>query len=344
MKHIYSSGFMIAIFASANQLSAQDWPSLRATDTTDAVNTSSGAITTPGGGSVGKNFYCGGFYVTTGAASNAGGHLFSQGSGDIAARLAIYNSGLLLWGSGSAAGDTALYRDAAYALTMSAAVSLLRADGLGAIGMNRRVFDGSSIDSNTRHRWQITYNSPGTDFWRLEHYGANGVVINSPLAVNAAGDLTVDRQLIVGADPSGTGLLRVGGGADIKGTVRAKEIVVTLNGWSDSVFSADYRLSSLPEVDAYIQAHQHLPNVPSEMEIIQAGVAVGDMQKTQMAKIEELTLYAIEADRARAHLRTTIDAQQVQIDAQRAQIDAQQTQIARQQAQIDAVIRRISSP
>jgi hypothetical protein len=104
-------------------------------------------------------------------------------------------------------------------------------------------------------------------------------------------------EVIIGNDPSGTGMLRVGGGADINGTVRAKEVVVTLNGWSDYVFSSDYRLAPLSEVAEHIESKRHLPGIPSEAEIVSKGLSMGEMQRLHMAKIEELTLYAIAADR-----------------------------------------------
>ncbi len=79
----------------------------------------------------------------------------------------------------------------------------------------------------------------------------------------------------------------------VNGPIRAKEIIVD-TGWSDYVFRPQYRLRPLSEVAAYIRTHQHLPDIPSEAEVSEKGVSVGDMQAKLLAKIEELTLHMIE--------------------------------------------------
>lgn len=77
------------------------------------------------------------------------------------------------------------------------------------------------------------------------------------------------------------------------GTLRAREIRVDENNWPDYVFSKNYKLPSLREVAKYIEKNHHLPGVPSATEIESNGLNLGDMQKIQMQKIEELTLYMI---------------------------------------------------
>jgi hypothetical protein len=82
----------------------------------------------------------------------------------------------------------------------------------------------------------------------------------------------------------------------VKGTVGAEEVIVTNTGWSDYVFQPGYRLRPLTEVGAYIQANHHLPDIPSEAEVKEKGVSVGEMQSKLLAKVEELTLHIIKAD------------------------------------------------
>lgn len=65
--------------------------------------------------------------------------------------------------------------------------------------------------------------------------------------------------------------------------------------WADHVFYKDYKLKPLEEVEQYILANKHLPNIPSAEEIIKdGGIDLAQMQAKQMEKIEELTLYMIE--------------------------------------------------
>jgi hypothetical protein len=42
--------------------------------------------------------------------------------------------------------------------------------------------------------------------------------------------------------------------------------------------------------------NQHLPDIPSEADVKERGISVGEMESKLLAKIEELTLHMIEAD------------------------------------------------
>ncbi len=81
------------------------------------------------------------------------------------------------------------------------------------------------------------------------------------------------------------------------GTTFVKALTVNTTVWGDNVFNKDYNLKPLKQVEAYINENGHLENVPSEEVVIKDGINVADMQKTQMQKIEELTLYAIQQDK-----------------------------------------------
>jgi hypothetical protein len=82
----------------------------------------------------------------------------------------------------------------------------------------------------------------------------------------------------------------------VAGKVICEELRVKLqsSGWPDYVFSNSYKLPTLEEVEKFIGEHKHLPNIPSAAEVEKDGIAVGDMQKRLMEKVEELTLYVIE--------------------------------------------------
>ena len=64
--------------------------------------------------------------------------------------------------------------------------------------------------------------------------------------------------------------------------------------WADYVFEDNYRLPSLSSVEAYITQHKHLPDIPSEAEVKEKGINLGEMDAKLLQKIEELTLYMIE--------------------------------------------------
>jgi len=85
----------------------------------------------------------------------------------------------------------------------------------------------------------------------------------------------------------------------VNGTIGAKEIKVETSSttWPDFVFSDDYMLMPLKEVEAYISANKHLPQIPDANEIGKSGLDLGELIKLQMQKIEELTLYIIEQNK-----------------------------------------------
>lgn len=90
----------------------------------------------------------------------------------------------------------------------------------------------------------------------------------------------------------------------VNGKIRAKEIKVEVTGWPDYVFKPDYEKMSLQELDNYIKANGHLPEVPAAAEVEKEGVALGEMNKILLKKIEELTLHLIEKDRELQQLKT----------------------------------------
>jgi len=85
----------------------------------------------------------------------------------------------------------------------------------------------------------------------------------------------------------------------VDGTILAKEIKVSTDGagWPDFVFSDDYTLKSLTEVENYIKTHKHLPDIPSAEAMEKQGVNLAEMNKLLLQKVEELTLYTIEKDK-----------------------------------------------
>ncbi len=81
------------------------------------------------------------------------------------------------------------------------------------------------------------------------------------------------------------------------GKVEAQEILVDLSLWPDYVFEDSYELRPLEEVASYVEENHHLPEVPSEQEIVENGLNLGEMDAIMMKKIEELTLYIIEQNK-----------------------------------------------
>jgi len=116
-----------------------------------------------------------------------------------------------------------------------------------------------------------------------KHDGSNenGAFVLAPWAASANSDIGGMR-------------MAANGDTEFHGTLRATKVNVDAKWWSDFVFDEDYELKSLAEVEAYIVANKHLPDVPSEEEVLANGLDLGEMQAIQQQKIEELTLYIIQ--------------------------------------------------
>ena len=87
------------------------------------------------------------------------------------------------------------------------------------------------------------------------------------------------------------------GNLGLKGKLTCTEVEVKAGGWSDFVFNDDYKLKDLEEVESFIQENNHLPDIPSETEVIEKGINLGDMDAKLLQKIEELTLYTIQQEK-----------------------------------------------
>jgi hypothetical protein len=85
----------------------------------------------------------------------------------------------------------------------------------------------------------------------------------------------------------------------VDGTVLAKEVIVSTLAayWPDYVFADNYQLRDLASLEAYIKQNKHLPGIPAASAMGEQGISLGEMQKKQMEKIEELTLYVIEQNK-----------------------------------------------
>ena len=92
----------------------------------------------------------------------------------------------------------------------------------------------------------------------------------------------------------------------INGEVNAELVRVTAGVWYDNVLSPNYQLPSLNEVEVFIRANHHLPDIPSEQEVKKEGIDVGQMNALLLKKIEELTLYLIDLKKENESIKNEI--------------------------------------
>jgi len=96
----------------------------------------------------------------------------------------------------------------------------------------------------------------------------------------------------------------------VGGSAIMTELKINLtSAWPDYVFTKDYPLMPISELDQYIQSNGHLPGIPSASQIeAEEGFHVGDIQRRMLEKIEELTLYMIDLKKENESLKTELNA------------------------------------
>ena len=127
--------------------------------------------------------------------------------------------------------------------------------------------------------------------WYIRSAADNGVVV---IQDGNAGDVGIGT-----ANTAGYKLA-------VNGKIRAKEIRVE-TGWADYVFAPEYKLRPLEEVESFIKANQHLPEIQPASEIQANGLDVAAVTTKMMAKIEELTLYLIEMKKENDALKNRVN-------------------------------------
>ena len=127
--------------------------------------------------------------------------------------------------------------------------------------------------NQTPHHLEFYFDPPG---------GASGDEKWNVLVLNTNGNVGIGTN-----DPGEYKLA-------VNGNIKAKEIVVTQLNWSDFVFEKGYDLKPLEELEKFIEKNKHLPNIPTENEVKEKGLSIGDIQAKLLEKIEEMTLYIIQ--------------------------------------------------
>ncbi len=166
------------------------------------------------------------------------------------------------------------------------------------------LFGDEATTTHPYGRWGIEYldqdGVKGLNFWKT--------------ADNAGGSLNHVLFLCSEEDWELKGNVGIGTGKPkekltVNGKVLAKEVIVTKDPayWPDYVFAPGYEMMSLAELEAYVNEHHHLPDVPSAKEIGEHGISLGEMNAILLQKVEEMTLRMIEMEKRIQELEAQSD-------------------------------------
>jgi hypothetical protein len=183
-------------------------------------------------------------------------------------------------------------------LTVSGDLSILN-------GQNSFIYNGAADII-------LKYAERGTGGRALVHDDGNKLTLN--YGGDFSGGTSIGSNTFFSTNNTGTSYVSAGnfaiGTKDTKGYklavaggVIAESVTVKVeNSWPDYVFQENYLSPSLHEVEKFIKANKHLPEIPSASEVSEKGISLGDINAKLLKKIEELTLYLIEKDKQMKNL------------------------------------------
>ena len=198
------------------------------------------------------------------------------------------------------------------------------------VGIGNNVLNASSAPYVRR----ISTQRGGSYLRLLEGQIAMNVVKKSGDDLNA---LSINDAGNMGVGTKNPGSFRLA----VNGKIRAKEIKVE-TGWADFVFYEDYQLPSLEAVEQHIKEKGHLEHIPSEKEVAENGIYLGEMDSKLLRKIEELTLYTIQQEKKIKNLqeqKTVITKQAQEIEnlkKQNAVLKSLLTRVAQLEEKLDS--------
>ncbi|WP_162633074.1 hypothetical protein [Echinicola strongylocentroti] len=161
----------------------------------------------------------------------------------------------------------------------------------------------TEVNSNSSGQYLRQFSNDGTtQSWLIRGYGGNGVQAEFN-----------------------------DGGIKVNGVIKCKEVKVTTSDWPDYVFTENYRQMPLKELEAYIHANGHLPRIPTEKEVMENGIDLGEMNTKLLEKVEELTMYIIQQDKMMIEIMDFRIAESKRLNEQQKRIEALERKIAKVQ-------------
>ncbi|MDQ0591966.1 putative coiled-coil protein SlyX [Chryseobacterium ginsenosidimutans] len=200
-------------------------------------------------------------------------------------------------------------------------------DGMVAAKINNTAISpdnkvGFTINDTGTGIFDLSYAKDGLDIVKIN------TMVNKPISI---GTNNIERMRITANGNVGIGSKNPDALLSVKGLIHANEVKVDLAVPADYVFQKyytgnsalkpEYKMPTLDEVEKFTKENNHLPNVPSAKEIQTKGLNVGEMSNLLLQKIEELTLYTIEQNKALKEQNKAIQEQNEIIKEQQKRIE-----------------------
>jgi len=161
--------------------------------------------------------------------------------------------------------------------------------------------DGYGYTGSVAGIYGYAYSGTGGTAYGVYGYASGG---DANFAGYFSGDVVVTSDLRIGTTTQATGY-----SLSVNGKIACTEVLVqAYASWPDYVFSDNYKLMSLADLEKSIRKDKHLPGLPSAKEVESSGIKLGDMQSRLLEKVEELTLHMIDQNKQIIELQQELKA------------------------------------
>lgn len=226
-----------------------------------------------------------------------------------------------------------------YALYLNTTGSYNIANGANALNHNTTGSSNVAIGVEALYFNHTGSNNVAIGEWAgfSNSYGSNNVFIGSSSGYSEGGSNKLyisngasnaliygdfaTHQVLLGV-PNATGYVFKGSRTlNVMGGILTDSVRVALSSeWADYVFDENYTLKPLNELEQFIIANKHLPNIPKAAEVKEKGINLAEINIKLLEKTEELTLYIIQQNKQIEQQNKRLEEQQNQIDELRKMI------------------------
>ncbi len=87
------------------------------------------------------------------------------------------------------------------------------------------------------------------------------------------------------------------------GTIKTNSIISSARSFPDYVFTKEYKIQPLLELESYVKEYHHLPNMPTEKEVVEKGLDLPEVLTKSVENIETIYLHLIRMEKEIASLK-----------------------------------------